>query len=222
MLAARWAPPCSGRSPVPDLIFSASDGRFHDAAGRFVSDARVRQVIDGLADASSQRMALASDALLDGRMSLGAWEIEMRAVIRTSHVAATVLAHGGADQMSPTAYLVAARDIKAQYRYATAFAAQIGSGEQGLNRTIVSRSEMYGQHVRVLHEGIVGAAAVGRGMDEAMNTTHAQESCQQCRALSARGWIPASEMPPVGSRTCLSRCTCVIQRRSSAAGRQAA
>lgn len=204
------------------IVWRASAGRFADSAsGRFLSDARVRAVVDDVADAASARMAAAAEALLDGRMSLGAFQVEMQAAIRTSHVAALVIGHGGAEAMTPARYLEVARDIKAQYGYLRSFAADIASGQQPLNRTIVSRSEMYGQHARVLYEQVRSDAAVGLGLDEARNVLHANESCSECRALTSRGWIPAAEMTPIGSRRCLSRCRCVVERRQRPAAEAA-
>jgi hypothetical protein len=52
-------------------------GRFVDGRGRFVSESAVRSVVDDVADAASSRMQAASEALLDGRMSLGAWQAEI-------------------------------------------------------------------------------------------------------------------------------------------------
>jgi hypothetical protein len=205
------------------IVWRESAARFADSdSGSFVSEARVRALVDAVADQTSATMAAASERLLAGELSLGAWQAQMQAAIRTSHVAVAVLANGGAAQMTNVQWLVTARDVKAQYAYLRQFAADVASGRQPLNRTIVSRSAMYGQHVRVLYEQIRSDAAIGLGVTQSRNVLHAQESCSDCRALTARGWMPAAEMTPIGSRRCLSMCRCVILRRRRPVGDEAA
>jgi hypothetical protein len=196
---------------MADLTFDSASGRFRDSAGRYVSDARVRAVVDAVADQASARMAAASERLMAGQMSLASWQAEMQNTIKVSHLAASTLAHGGEAQMTPARYLMAAREIKAQYQYLRGFAAQIQSGEQPLNGGLISRAKQYGQAARVAFERERGRDQQSRGYQFERNVLGpARDHCSLCPELSARGWVPIGSLPPVGSRPCRAQDRCRI------------
>jgi hypothetical protein len=198
------------------IRWNEAAGRFTDASGRFISDARVRAVVDSVADAASDRMAVASQALLDGRSSLAAWQMAMMQDIKQAHVAAGVLAHGGEQQMTPSAYGFLGSEVKAQYQYLRAFAADIGSGLLPLDGRLVARAGMYGQHARATFEAVRAKDAAAYGYDEERSILHSGDPCGQCPAQAALGWVPLGTLIPIGQRTCLSRCRCTISRRRAA------
>ncbi len=181
--------------------------------GQFVSEARVRSVIDAVADHASDRMAAASQALLEGRSSLAAWQAEMQATLKLAHVSAGVLARGGVQQMTPSRWGALGPTIREQYKFLANFAGQIASGDQPLNGSLTARSRQYGQAARVTFERIRGAEQQQRGYRSCRNVLHAGESCSQCRSEASRGWVPVGSLVPVGSRICRSNCRCTVSFR---------
>jgi hypothetical protein len=190
-----------------------SDGRFVNERGQFISDAAVRSVIDNIADHASDRMAAASQALLEGRSSLAAWQASLLQDIKNAHVSTGVLAHGGVQQMNAQRWGALGPTIREQYQFLANFAAQIASGEQPLNGSLTARARQYGQASRVTYERTRGAAQQVRGYQSCRNVLHAGESCSQCRSEAARGWVPVGTLVPVGSRICRSNCRCTISFR---------
>jgi hypothetical protein len=200
-------------------------GRFVDGRGRFVSESAVRSVIDDVADAASSRMQAASEALLDGRMSLGAWQAEMQATVKLAHSAAAVIANGGAESMTFSAWGSVGQTVRSEYGYLRQFAEQIASGEQPLNGSLTARAAQYGQASRSHFERVRGDGQRRRGYLSCRNVLHAGESCSQCKAQSARGWVATGSLVPVGQRICRGNCKCSIAYRREPAdvvGEQAA
>jgi hypothetical protein len=198
---------------VASYRWSESAGRYTDARGRFVSEARVRAVIDDLADAASERMAAASQRLLAGDMSLAAWQAELQATIKLTHVSAGVLANGGAAQMTSSRWGSLGPVIRDQYAFLRQFAEQIADGRQLLNGSLTARARQYGQAGRVTFERTYSQGQQSRGYQSERNVLAPAEHCRECRALSARGWVPIGTLPPIGSRLCRSNDRCRIAYR---------
>jgi hypothetical protein len=203
---------------VADLTFDDRSGRFRDTrSGRFVSDVQVRAVVDDVADAASERMAQASARLLNGELSLGAWQAEMQAAIKLVHVSAAAIAHGGAEQMTAARWGAIGPVIRAEYGYLRDFAAQIQSGAQPLNGSLTSRARQYGQAARAQFERVRGRDQQQRGYQSERNVLHSGESCSQCKSESARGWVPTGSLVPVGQRICRGNCRCSVDYRQQPA-----
>lgn len=192
-------------------------GRFVNERGQFVAERTVRRVVDDVADAASERMRMASQSLLEGRTSLGAWQTSMQADIKLAHSSTAVIAHGGAEQMTFSRWGSVGQTIRGEYGYLRQFAAQIASGEQPLNGTLVSRAAMYGQASRVTFERTYGQGQQQRGYRTERNVLHSGESCSECRAQTARGTVPIGTLVPIGSRLCRSNCRCSLTYSRSAA-----
>jgi hypothetical protein len=199
------------------LTFNDQAGRFVNDSGQFVAESSVRRVVNGIADAASERLAQASLRLLDGELSLAAWQSEAMRTIKLSQVATATIAHGGAARMGPAQYGAAGREIRSQYDYLRTFAEQIADGRQPLNGSLTARARQYGQASRVTFEREYGRDQQRRGFQICRNVLHAGESCSQCRAESARGWVPVGSLVPVGQRTCRANCRCSLRYARDAA-----
>jgi hypothetical protein len=196
---------------VADLRWNETAGRFTDSAGRFVSESRVRAVIDSIADQASARMAAASERMLAGELSLASWQAEMQQTIKVSQLAASVLAHGGAEQMTFSHYGSAGRAIRDQYGYLRNFADDVANGRQPLNGGLTARAGQYGQVARIAFEREYGRDQQQRGYQFERNVLGAaRDHCSLCPELSARGWVPIGSLPPVGSRPCRAQDRCRI------------
>jgi len=195
------------------FTYDTALGRYRDDRGRLVSEARIRLAVDQVADAASDLLADLSNRLVRGSISLASWQAEAMRVIKVSHVAAGVAAQGGKAQMMPADYGAIGRQIRDQYSYMRSFANAVADGSVPLDGRLVARAGMYGQHARVLYEGMRARDARSRGYIQERNVLHANESCPECSGLSRAGWVEIGTLPPIGSRQCLSRCRCTIARR---------
>lgn len=191
-------------------------GRFRDERGRYVSERAVRSAIDRIADHASEQMARASERLLAGEMSLASWQAEMGRLVKVSQLAATVIAHGGRAQMTPSRYGSAGRAIRDEYAYLRQFSEQIADGRQPLNGSLVARARQYGQAARVAFSNIVDNRQRHRAQSE-RNVLGNAEHCSECRELAARGWVPVGTLPRIGTRRCLGNDRCRIEYRQEPA-----
>lgn len=193
-------------------------GRFVDERGRFVSESTVRRAVDRVADAASDRMAAASERLLAGEHSLASWQAEMQATIKLGHASAAVLAHGGAETMTPSRWGAIGPIVRDQYQFLRDFAAQVADGRQPLNGSLVARARQYGQASRVTFETTYNRGQQQRGYQAERSVLHPAEHCGLCRSEAARGWVPIGTLIPIGQRTCRGndRCTVAFSREAIA------
>jgi hypothetical protein len=207
---------------MPDFRHSPSTGRYHNvSSGRMVSEREVRDAVDRLADLTSQRLADLSERLLRRDLRLADWQAELMAVLKSAHVAAGVVAHGGAASMDAATYGAIGHRLRDEYQHLRDFAQQLADGTQPLDGRVVARAQMYGQGARVAFETIRARDDRERGLDEERNVLHADSSCATCKDQSALGYVPIGILLPIGSRSCLSRCRCTITRRRSGAAESA-
>lgn len=189
--------------------------RYLDARGRFVPAVAVRDALDASIDESAGRMRDLSQALREGRVSLADWQLGMAREIRASQLAATALARGGWAQMRPADNGWAGQRIRTQYEYLRRFAEQIERGEQRLDGAFLQRAEQYIKAARTTHEEARRREARRAGDVEERSIRHAQDSCEQCIAEAARGWVPIGELVPVGQRACRANCRCSVEFRAA-------
>lgn len=195
---------------MADLRWDEQSGRFREANGRFVSDRAVHAVVNDIANGASARMVAASERMLAGDLLLAEWQATMMREVKLSQLATSTIAHGGQVRMGFAQYGAAGREIRNQYDYLRNMAAQVADGTQPLNGSLTARARQYGQASRVTFEREYGRDQQGRGFASCRNVLHAQESCSQCRSITAQGWVPIGTMAPVGSRICRSNCRCTI------------
>ena len=197
--------------------WSEDVGRYRDERGRFVSERTVRAVVDQVVDAASERMAVASERLLAGEISLGAWQAQMQAEIKLAHTSAAILAHGGAEQMTPERWGAVGRQIRDEYAFLREFAEQIADGRQPLNGQLVARARQYGQAARGQFERIRRRQMRELGYTEERSVLAPAEHCRQCVAQSEKAWSEIGSLVAVGRRTCLVNCRCRMEYRRKAA-----
>jgi hypothetical protein len=199
---------------MPDFTWSEKAGRYRDASGRFVPEARVRTGVDVLVTQASDRMRQAAQDLRAGSIDVAAFQAALHRTIREVHIASALAAYGGRNAMTPERWGYVGSKIKRQYQYGRDFVADVISGKQSMNGRIDVRASMYAEAGRVTFEAVRAREGKRRGFSEERNVLHANESCSDCIDLTARGWVESGTLPPVGSRKCLSRCRCSIERRS--------
>lgn len=200
------------------LTFDAASGRYRDSAtGRYLSEQAVRRVVDQIADGASERLAALSRQMLAGELSLAEWQAGAMRTIKLAHVATATIAHGGQARMTFGHYGSVGQDIRSHYQFLRGFAEQIASGEQPLTDGLIARARQYGQASRVTFERAYGQDQQRRGFQSCRNILGAAEHCAQCREQTARGWVPAGSLVPIGSRTCRGNCRCRIAYSREAA-----
>jgi hypothetical protein len=198
------------------FTFDASTGRYRNASGVLVREDAIRRALDQVLDGSAQTMRELTQALIDNRLSLGAWQAGMMQEVKAVHLVGATLAQGGWNQMTQADFGWTGQRIRSQYGYLRNFAAQIASGTQPLNGIALARAELYAHAGRQTHRAAVERAAKERGMEQERNVLGSADHCSGCLDQTSRGWVGIGELVPCGSRNCLSRCRCSIEYRQAA------
>ncbi len=200
--------------------WDVSASRYRDAqSGRFVSETQIRSAVDQVVQASTDQMVTLTKALQEGRTTLAVWQADMMRAVKDVNLATAVAAHGGRQAMAPADWLYVARDVKAQYQYLRGWAQDIASGAAPLDGRLIARAELYGIRATAAYEGMKLRDVKNSGATVLVRNVLAggADHCHQCPDLSARGWVPADEMVPVGSRQCMARDRCHLEFRAARA-----
>lgn len=193
--------------------FNASAYAYIDARGRFLSAREVREALDTALQAGTGRTRDLAVALRERRISLADWHVGMMRELKTAHLYGAAAARGGWQNMTPADYGRVGQQVRKQYEYLRGFGADILSGKQPLDGTLLSRAELYGQSGRVTYHAVEQREMVVRGRTEERNVRHPADSCPGCLAETARGWVAVGSLRPVGSRDCRTRDRCTIEYR---------
>jgi len=158
----------------------------------------------------SERLA---QALRDDVITLAAWLVGMRLLIKRLHTSAALIT-GEVDEA-----LVAAR-IQEQYGYLDGFAAAIQAGgegedEEGLSiAAIIARAALYAGAAWATFWAVTQGRETGQ--EVRWHTVGDNRCCPDCVALEDRGWMPAADLPTVpgaGDTQCMTNCRCVLEYR---------
>jgi hypothetical protein len=198
--------------------YSPGAGRFRDAAtGRFVPEGAVREAVDQVVDAGTERIAGLTRQLQAGALPLARWQVGVASELKALHVATAMVANGGRASMAPGDYGRVGARLREQYQFLGRFAADVASGTQPLDGRLLARAGLYGQAARAGFEAERRRLAGIRGQQAERNILHARESCAECREQTRRGWVPFGSLVPIGERICLTRCKCTLGYRQAAA-----
>lgn len=188
------------------LLYDKSTRRYRDYdSGRFISRNAIYKEVERIADHTSRKLVALSNQLRDGELTVSQWQSETRDALRPAHTLAAQIAGGGKAQMTPTDWLIVARDVKAQYRYLNNFAAEIAAGSP----IHMGRVRMYAQAVRHTFQRFELHRAKQAGIARAEWVVTVGENCAGC--LQAQGVYLIENVPVIGSHQCLTNCRCFIE-----------
>lgn len=198
------------------FTWSADESRYRED-GKLVPEARIRSALDTVLQAQAGHARDLTQQMVDGKLNLASWELQMRAsIIKSSHLIGASLANGGWEQFKADQALTGwvGQRIRGQYQYLANFAAQLASGDQALDGSAVARAGMYAEAGRSTHRAALTRLAQRQGMEqESSHLGGSRESCALCITEAMRGWVAVGSLVPVGSRTCLSACHCWVSWR---------
>lgn len=197
------------------FIYDPQTGQYRDGGGRFVPAATIRAALDRVIDAQSVAMRTMTQQMMDGQLSLGAWQAGMMQSIKATHLIGLSVAGGGWNTLDQSDFGWVGQRIRGEYAYLRDFASQLASGQQPLNGTVLSRVALYAEAGRATHRAALQRLAVQDGMQQERNQLGAADHCPGCLSQTAMGWQPVGTLIPCGSRDCMSRCRCHIQYRSA-------
>jgi hypothetical protein len=199
------------------FTFDQRTRRFRGPSGRFIPWAEVRKALDFVIDAANADIRKTSKALQAGRIEVADFQSSMAASIKAAHVAATLAAKGGRQQVTAADWSTVGNRLKFQYQRLHSFSVELANGAP-LDGRFLARAAMYGTSATGTYEAILRRDDLASGLyDEERRQRHSKESCTSCIRYEQLGWQKLGILPDIGQQSeCLSadRCT-FVRRRSS-------
>jgi hypothetical protein len=193
--------------------WDATFGQYRDEAGKLVSFGFVRRNIERTLAVTESEIARITRSLVRGEISLVDWQLRMRDTIKALHTLSGAVGRGGRAQMTPAEWGRVGAATRKEYAFLNRLARQIEQGQVKLDESLIRRARSYTIPARGLYtnnekrtQGELGRLV--------LRVLHARESCPDCEALNARGYIPEQEQPALGTQQCrqYDRCTFAYRR----------
>lgn len=111
-------------------------------SGKFISQSRVRALMQRFENKYKQEIKGISDRLSNGEISLQKWVTDMRQSIKDAYVIQYTMGKGGMDNMTQSDWGRIGGLLKSQYQYLNSFAGEIANGDL-TPKQIAARANLY-------------------------------------------------------------------------------
>jgi hypothetical protein len=201
---------------VSDPIrWDASLGRFRNSRGQLISAVQVRAELDKSLVASANRAKALGAELRSGRMSLVAWRLEMRAIVKDVNLRSAALAKGGWNQMGHADFGAVGAIVKKEYQFLEQWTEEIKGGLP-LDGRLNTRSALYAAAGRTTFHQVQSEEMDKLGFTEESNQLHPADHCNgpdSCQEQTDRGWVAIRTLLIPGTRICGRNCRCSLAYR---------
>jgi hypothetical protein len=155
--------------------------------------------------------------LLAGTIMLADWQLQMMAAVKSVHLVALAVAHGGWNQLDQSDFGWVGQRIREQYRFLADFASEIASGAQPLNGRLGVRITLYAAAARATHREAQRRIAAQRAVGEERRVLGQADHCKTCLQQARLGWQPFGTLKRIGDSECRVNCRCHFDFRAAAA-----
>jgi hypothetical protein len=197
-------------------VWDALSGRFRGRDGRFVSLANVRSSLDNALHAAGDDARDIAALYSSGTIGVAEFERQMQQLIKGTQIYASAVSTGGYANMAAAELTQLQQRLTEQFYYLRNWTDDLAAGVRITPGQLGARARMYALSARHTFDVTYRAGQVARGFDQELNTLNPGESCDGCRQQSALGWVSIGTLIPIGQRTCISNCNCLISYRKSA------
>lgn len=194
------------------VVFAADVGLFATRSG-VLSYEQMEAEFQRALTASAAYLRSLARGVLAGEMGLSEFYALARAEIEDDHWDALLLLVGPLLTGAGALLALLTAFLARQLQFLDALLADILSGKQALDGTLLRRIAMYAGGGWAALQALLAGRALGDGMREERNVLGRAEHCDGCLTETARDWVPIGTLIPVGERTCLSNCRCHLEYR---------
>ncbi len=170
----------------------------------------VRKEIDRLTEHIKKEAARIGTLYQDGKINLAHFEIEMREMLKSSHIIAASVGRGGRARMTLSDWGKVGSRLKAEYGYLAKFTRKVGLGKIEKVAT-ANRAKKYASSIVMSYHETVRTEHGRESELKVRLITNSEEGCEECAADEALGWINLDEMGEIGTRICGNFCKCDLQ-----------
>ena len=181
--------------------------------GRYVARRNIVELLRGVTDSAAERMANVARLAARGEISPAVFERAMQTELKHVANAATALANGGWDRLTPAHHGRTGAALRVQYQFLRGFVADIQAGAL-TEANAAARAQLYAgaAYNRYWVEERRGMLATGRREARWVDRRDRRE-CEDCARLGRLGWLPLEQMPTTpgaGATACLGHCRCSL------------
>lgn len=195
----------------PTYQWEQRSRRYRDrTSGKFLSKSAIAQLTQLRIAQVTQDLHSLGNLLLDGKITLRAWQEQFAVSLKILHTQQYLLGTGGQSHVQNEDYLVLARELKSQYKYLRNFAVDLTRGVMSPAQFKV-RAAMYAKAVKVSYFRGEKQAAVRSGLDGAYRVLGEAEHCVECLEYHAQGMVPIDRVIlPQTFCSCMVNCKCSL------------
>jgi hypothetical protein len=195
---------------VAKTFWNKQAASYVDKSGKVIDHKDVRAAVDAVADDASVRLRSIYNA---NKASISEWVSQSESLLKKLYGSTAQIASGGREAMTPSLN----GQLGARTRYHLGkfkgFWLEVEQGKLS-EAQILARLDLYADaSVRIFGE-IHHNVQISAGNTIAENIL--DDGAQHCKTgitcpgLTAKGKVPASEMPPPGNRGCGNKCRCRV------------
>lgn len=192
------------------ITYNEKAGRY-TKNGRFISFSEVEGLMSVEQRELEGKLERLTQQMIDGKLTLPDWENQFADTLKRSHIRMTILTQGGQQRTGLSAYAIAGRNLREEYKFLNNFANQLSEGEVS-EKQALNRSRLYARSViSTFHEGYhfnrskEGFTVAKRELSLTAN------HCKDCPSYVTNGYVSIEKVVPKGRNCqCRGRCRCQV------------
>lgn len=192
--------------------YDRNTGRYRDERGKFLSQASVQKLVDGRIDKLEASLKRFTRMLGDGAITVDQWQESVREAIKTAHIQAAIIGHGGKAGMGSAEYGRVGQRLRLEYDFLRNFASDL-LGKRVSIPMALARIGLYAQSVRgsywtgtEIRQQEQGYSLMRRILDDQA------KHCEDCLRYAGQGIVAIGTVPLPGQRCeCGARCRCSVR-----------
>jgi len=185
----------------------------NNANGTIVKQDALETEIDAYIGYVGDNIAFQTQRLVDGKISIPAWQRAMRKEMRDSWRTQYILGAGGVEQMTQADWGRIGGRLNQQYKYLNGFADAIVDADftdDKEAKKILDRASMYADARTSFYDGRTSVKKRADFKEERrVLIANDKNNCANCEEFASRGWVKIGTLPEPGQGSqCLTRCRC--------------
>lgn len=187
--------------------WNPSKATYQTAKGKEIPYESVRGSIEKVAADTSAKLRNLTQQFVDKKIDLPSWSTQSEALIRKSLISSGQIAAGGKAQLSASLNGKLGSIVKFHLGKFRDMGLARERGEVS-DAQLLARADMYADATVGTYEQIHHKVKSDAGYKQVKNILGSGESCSECLAITALGYMPTAKFKPPGTRKCMSRCKC--------------
>lgn len=192
-----------------EMIIWNPKTRRYVRSGRSLPPDSIRRFVIETVGLARTRLTTIAEAYINHR-NVAQWFTGTKAELRAMHTAMAMIAQGGKLQMEPKSWGKVGQMIRTEMDYLRQFERGVANGAVS-DAQLLARVLGYGDAGYKIYTNMVKAREAEAGMFARRVTSGGADTCDDCFAAEAEGWVPAGDVREIGDSQCVSSCKCDIE-----------